>query len=249
MIREFDETLEWYRENVTTRDIGFNPDNMCLKICRTARNIPALHSTAKLAQDATPERYRIHKVRDLRKGMILYFDDPNDSNRAGHIVTMQGRVKGFDEDDMNDVLVKTNSVVSGQLVTVRASYFAKHWGDEFQFGSNYLNGMVLDVYGRQSRVEKFRRTGPNWNLRLLDRAAKAGRRDIAHKLREIDKTVDTLPNDKRRVRVAQFKKDYSERRILRMSLLNEIVQTSDPDRSVRRARNRLRQTLKSLPES
>lgn len=249
MIRDFAETLEWYRENTTTREIGFNPDNMCLKVCRTARFIPALHPTAKIAQDATPERYRVHRVRDLRKGMVLYFDDPNDSNRAGHIVTMQGRVKGFDEDDLNDVLVLTNSVVSGKLVTVRASYFQKHWGDEFQFGSNYLNGIVLDVYGRQSRVEKFRRSGPNWNLRLLDDAAKAGRRDIAHKLREIDKVIDTLSDDKRKVRVAQFKKDYRQRRILRMPLLNDIVQTSDPDRSVRRVRNRLRQTLKSLPES
>lgn len=249
MMNDWRETLEWYEKNQTARQIGYNPDGMCLKVCRDARAIGPVYPSAKVAQDATPEKYRVYKVRDLRRGMVLYFDDPNDWNRYGHVATMIGRVPGFDPDDLNDVLVETNSVKKGELVVVRASYFQKYWGDPFRFGATYLNGMVLDVPGRQSRVQVFRRSGPNFNVRLLDRAAEAGRRDVAYALRRIDEALEELPKDKRRRRIQRFVEDYEEKRILRMTLLNEIVQTTDSDGKVRRVRNKLRQILKSLPES
>lgn len=248
-MHDYQETLEWYRENQTARDIGFNPDGMCLKICRTARDIGPKYLTAKQSQDAVPPQHRVHKVRDLRKGMNLYFDDPNDSNKAGHIVTQIGRVKGFDVDDLNDVLVETNSVVSGQLVIVRATYFTKHWGDPFQFGSTWLNGQVLDVPSAQSRVYNFKHSGPNWNVRMLDRAIDAGRSELKPKVHAIDKAVADLPDDKRSSRVTAFKEAYEKHRVLRMPLLNDAVNKGDRHGTVKKDRDRLQNIIKSVPNS
>lgn len=152
-MRDFKQTLEWYQSHQTTQQIGFNPDGMCLKVCRTARGIGSMFPTAKAAQDATPWNHRVSRVADLRAGMILYFDDPKDSNTAGHIVTMVGRVKDADPNSLSDVLVWTNSVQSGRLTIVRGDYFTKNWGDPFQFGSTWLNGQVLDHWEPKPKPE------------------------------------------------------------------------------------------------
>lgn len=153
-MRNFKETLEWYRRNQRTSQIGFNPDNMCLKVVRTARGIGALYPTAKRAQDATPKKHRFTRVRDLRRGMVLYYDHPRDGNTAGHVVTMIGRVKGANPDSLHDILVETNSVKRGELVVVRGDYFQKHWGDPFQFGATWLNGKELDIPNHPNKKRK-----------------------------------------------------------------------------------------------
>lgn len=246
-MRDWKETLEWYKTHNTAREIGFNPDNMCLKVCRTAREIGPMFLTAKDCQDAVPEAYRIRRVRDLRRGDVLFFDDPKDSNKAGHIVTMVGRVKGFNWDSLDDVLVETNSVVSGKLVVVRASYFLKHWGDPFVFGSRWLNGEVLDRPDNRTRVERFRRSGPSYDMQLLEDAITKGHRsDLRPHVRRIEALVDSLPDDKRRTAIQKFKADFAKGN-LRMGLLNEIAGDGS-DREVLEVRNRLRRELKRLPE-
>lgn len=147
-MRAWKAVLEWYRSHQTASQIGFDPDGMCLKICRTAHGLNSVFPSAKAAQDATPAAHRVHKVRDLRRGMVLYYDDPRDSNRFGHIVTMIGRVKGFNPDSLHDVLVETNSVKANEVVVVRGDYFPQHWGDPFVFGATWLNGSEIDYLGR-----------------------------------------------------------------------------------------------------
>ena len=135
------EAVDWYRANeVYPAQIGFDPDGMCQKICRTARNILPGAPSALASALSTPTKYRVPKIADLRKGMVLYFDDPNDSNPYGHIVTQVGRVAGADPDSLSSILVRTNSVVSNRIVVVRADFFGKEWGDSFQFGAWWLNG-------------------------------------------------------------------------------------------------------------
>ena len=256
MTNTWQEDLEWYRNNQTTGQIGFNPDGMCLKVCRTSRGIAAKHLTAKQAQDATPKEHRFTRVRDLRKGMKLYFDDPRDSNTAGHIVTMIGRVKDFDWDSLDDILVETNSVVSGQLVVVRASYFKQHWGDSFQFGTDFLNGVVFDFYHKTKpepkperdespRVENFRDSAPNWDVKILDRAAKAGRKDLAKDVAAIEAAVKALPDDENEdSKVHDFKEAFAKDRILKMRLLNEAVKDGRVG-AVKTQRDALRVAIKS----
>jgi hypothetical protein len=82
-------------------------------------------------------------VRDLRPGMVVYFDDPHDSNPYGHIVTVAGRARGVDVRYLRSLIVWTNSVVANKIVAVRGDYFGRHWGDEFQFGATWLNGQEL----------------------------------------------------------------------------------------------------------
>lgn len=246
-MHDFRETLEWYRTHQTARQIGFDPDGMCQKVCRTARAIGSKYASAKDAQDATPLSHRVSRVRDLRRGMVLFYDDPNDSNRFGHIVTLIGRVPGFNPDALSDLLVETNSVKSNELVVVRGDYFPRYWGDKFQFGATWLNGVVLDIPSTQTPVQRFRRSGPDWNVRYLDNGVKAGRRELKPFIAKIDEAVEALPNDARNTRVMAFKKHYAKHRILKMSLLNDAVK-GGREGQVMRSRDAIRKTIKSVPD-
>lgn len=135
------EALEWYRLEQTSPP--FDPDGMCLKVCRTARNIGPMFASAKDAQDATPAKNRVSTIADIRRGMVAYYDTVGDSNPFGHIVTVAGRVKDVDRSKLESLVVWTNSVVKDQLVAVRGNYFGEHWGDKFQFGATWLNGSPL----------------------------------------------------------------------------------------------------------
>jgi len=249
-MHDLHETMVWYRENETTSEIGFNPDGQCLRVCRTARDLRAVYPSAKKSQDATPKEHRFYKVADWRKGMILYVDDPNDNNPFGHIVTILGRVKGFDPDNAHDVLVKTNSVVSGQLVVVRADYFTDHWGDKIQFASDWLNGSVLDVFTRKPAPTRvtladFADTRGKWDVKILD-AVGERRDDVRHKVRQIEKLVDELPEDTKDERVHKFKNRFEKNRVLDLSLLNDTVRDDARFTRVKEVRDGLRGIIKSV---
>lgn len=139
------ETVQWYRDHETAEQLGFDPNGMCLRICRTARNLGPVYPSAVTAQNATPAAHRVYGVADVRRGMVAYYDDPNDSNPYGHIVTVVGRDRDADPDALNSLLVRSNSVVSHEVVVVRGDYFPTHWGDSFQFAATWLNGVALDL--------------------------------------------------------------------------------------------------------
>lgn len=256
-MRNWKQTLEWYRKHQTAADLGFMPDGMCLRICRTARNLPAVYPSAVVSQKATPDEHRVHKVADLRRGMVGYFDDPNDSNQFGHIATMIGRVKGADPDDMHATLWETNSVVHGQVVVVRGDYFAQHWGDRFVFGATWLNGSVLDVPAKkkkpepapkepvgEARLENFRESRPDWNVNILDRLSEK-RPDVRRQVSLIDALVKRLPSDEKDTRVKKFKKTFEDKRVLNMELLNEAVSEGRMG-TVKAVRDRLRTVIKKI---
>lgn len=252
-MRDWKEALEWYRDNQTAAQIGFDPDGMCLKVCRTARDIPARYLTARDAQDATPSEYRIFNVANLRRGMVGFFDDPNDANRAGHIATLIGRVKGADVEDLHDTLWETNSVKANELVIVRGDYFEKFWGDKFQFGATWLNGFVLDVPARKKekgpqgkvRLNNFRQSRPDWDVKILDRLQASGAMRMRAKIAGIEKAVADLPDDVKDTRVAEFKDLFEKRRVLRMPLLNKAVEEGRSGR-VKAERDKLRTLIKSI---
>ena len=255
-MRDWKGALEWYRTHQTASQIGFNPDGMCLKVCRTARDIGPMFISAVEAQKATPKKYRVHKIRDLRRGMVGFFDDPNDSNRWGHIATMIGRVRGADPDKLSDTLWETNGVKSGELVIVRGDYFERHWGDKFKFGARWLNGKVLDLPGDKkkeppkpaepTRVTNFLESRPDWDVNILDRAIKNGRRDLVAKVAALDAAIESLPDDEGDSRVKEVKTTYKESRILHLHLLNRAVKDGRVG-AVKTARDKIRQTINSLP--
>jgi hypothetical protein len=140
------ETIDWYRNNeVWPEEIGFDPDGMCQKICRTARGIGSGYASALAQQQGTPASLRVYDVEKITRGMVLFYDDPNDANPYGHIVTVVARKKGGDRGDLSNLLVRTNSVTANKIVVVDGAYFPRYWGDKFQFAGKTLNGVVLDL--------------------------------------------------------------------------------------------------------
>lgn len=141
--RTASQAVAWYGTHRTSRQLGYNPNGMCLKICRQARNIGAVYSSALKAQNATPAAHRIKDISKIQIGHIMYYDNPRDGNPFGHIVTVVGRVAGVDRRSLSSLVVETNSVKSGEIVRVRGDYFPRYWGDQFQFAADWLNGQKL----------------------------------------------------------------------------------------------------------
>lgn len=241
------QALEWYKSNETASQIGFDPDGMCLKVCRTARDIPAKYLTARASMLATPAEHRVHSVRDLRRGMVTYFADPHDNNPADHIATLIGRVRDFDPESLHDTLHVTNSVVADRLVIVRGSYFEQHWGDDFKFGATWLNGFELDVptaAPQESKVERFHDTAPEYNLRLLARADRPKAQRI---LDQIEVQVQRLPHSPKLVRVQEFKLQVKDDRILDLRILDEAVKAGRVG-VVKTVRDEIRRLIGALPD-
>lgn len=117
---------------------------LCLSLARQAPGLPAIYPSAKAAMDATPTARR-HPLAQAKRGMVAYFDDPNDSNPFAHIVT----VSGWDGSGrtLDDLLVVSNDAKrTGGVDVVRASFFPAHWGDPFKFATDWLNGYDLPGY-------------------------------------------------------------------------------------------------------
>jgi hypothetical protein len=110
----------------------------CLSLQRQARGLPGVYPSALAAQQATPKGERVTKIADLRRGMVAFFDDPNDSNPYGHIVGVVGWRQGSRRGNLDDLLTWTNS--SDDVIMARASLYPGSWGDAFRFGATWLNG-------------------------------------------------------------------------------------------------------------
>lgn len=196
--------IDWYRANeVYPGQLDFDPDGMCLRICREARNILPGAPSALASALSTPKQYRVTKIADVRRGMVGYFDDPNDSNPYGHIVTWVARRAGYDPNTLASLLCRTNSVKSNQIVVVPGDYFERYWGDGYQFSATWLNGEPFyDLQPkpvkppkptRSTRVEKSLENLTE-TARLLRRAAaaqtEAGNTRFARVLvRDLSRTV------------------------------------------------------------
>lgn len=135
--RNTDKTLLWLREQHDSGSAQWY--QQCLRLTRTARNIGPMFPSAISAQHSTPEKYRVHKLDNVKRGMVAYFDDPNDDNPFGHVVTVQGRHVD------NSPFSWTNDVIRGKVSLVPMNYFPTHWGDSFQFAATWLNGVELDM--------------------------------------------------------------------------------------------------------
>lgn len=206
--RTTEQTIQWYRTHETTAQIGFNPNGMCLKVCRTARNIGAMFPSAISAQHATPSERRVYDLSKITKGMIGFSDDPNDSNPYGHVYTFVGRRKGFDRDDPDGLLTRTNSVISGRVSVVPLSFYARNWGDKFQFAATWLNGVVLDLPDRKPEP---RPPLPPRGVKRLERVEDILTDMIeAHRKKGHTRLVKALRRDREEIR--QTKNRYGKRR-------------------------------------
>jgi len=142
------------------------------------------------AMQATPGDHRFSSLPNVRRGMVAYWDDPNDSNPFGHITAVAGRAKD------GELLHWTNDAVAlGRVSLVRHSFFKQFWGDSFVFASDWLNGQELDLPDLkrkpahmgiggapliQEAVERLEKAAAYHRKKHHPRLVKALERDIAH---------------------------------------------------------------------
>lgn len=132
-----DEAMAYLRGQHTSGSHAWG--GMCLALQRTARDIAPMYPSAISAAHATPEEFRVYKLENVKRGMIAYWDDPNDSNPFGHITGVAGR-------DDDELLHWTNDAAGyGTVSLVHHSFFPNYWGDKFLFAATWLNGQELDM--------------------------------------------------------------------------------------------------------
>lgn len=96
----------------------------------------------------------------------------------------------------------------------------------------------------EARLENFRESRPDWDVKILDRLAPK-RSDVRRQVALIDALVKRLPDDEKDTRVKDFKDAFENRRLLKMSLLNEAVSEGRMG-TVRAVRDRLRTVIKKI---
>jgi hypothetical protein len=160
------------------RSTGANWYRMCLALQRTAREIPPLAASAYAASLLTPSKEKVHKVANLRRGMIGF---SKGSDPAGHVFEILGRRPGFDESDPNGVLTLSNDVVSGKtghVGIVTLSFYTVHWGHKFQFGATWLNGYdFADFNAKPKPVHPTLGVNYEHSIKLLKKALRAHESD------------------------------------------------------------------------
>lgn len=138
-MRTTNEAIAWLRADRKSGSRAWR--GLCQMRVRSARGIPAVYPSAFAAMVATPMSERVYNLDKITRGMVGYADDPNDSNKYGHVFTFVGRTK-----DDNTLLVDTNdALILGGGSVVRYDWFASHWGDRFQFAGTSINGFDLDL--------------------------------------------------------------------------------------------------------
>jgi hypothetical protein len=94
------------------------------------------------------------------------------------------------------------------------------------------------------RIENFRDSRPNYDVKILDRAIKHGRKDLEPKVERIERIVRRLPDEEKGL-VKQFKDGFKDNRVLQLPLLNEAVSKGRIG-EIKDARNDLRKVIKSI---
>lgn len=146
-MRDTKDTMAFLRKQRTTNSTSWK--GLCLALQRTARGLQPVYPSALSAQNATPSQHRYYDLKDVRRGMVAFFDDPSDSNPYGHITGVAGRAED------GELLHWTNDASGpGRVSLVRHSFFEKYWGDEFQFAADWLNGYELDMPERPVKPPK-----------------------------------------------------------------------------------------------
>lgn len=134
-----EETMAFLKGQATSGSTAWQAK--CLQLQRTARGLPAVYPSALAAAEATPKDRRVTAQSAVVRGMVAFWDDPNDSNPYGHITAVAGR-----DPKTGELLHWTNDAAGpGRVSLVRHSFFPQYWGDSFLFASDWLNGYDLDL--------------------------------------------------------------------------------------------------------
>lgn len=158
---------------------------LCLALQRTARGIGPMFPSAISAAHATPQEFRVYDRSKVKRGMVAYFDDPNDSNPYGHIVGVSGWTK-------NEYLLDWTNDASGpgRVSLVRDTFFPNYWGDKFLFAATWLNGAELDM-GKPVKPQE-----PHLGKRLEHAIEDLNKAIAYHKMHDHPALVKALRRDR-----------------------------------------------------
>lgn len=196
--RTTDETAAWLKGQHDSGSSAWY--EKCLMLQHDARNIPALYPSAFAAMVATPESERVYKVSDLRRGMVAYSDNPNDSNPFGHIYFIAGW-KGSSRSDPNELMTWTNDALRhGGVDLVPITWYLTHWGVPFKFGATWLNGYDFSEFNKPAKPVHGT-LGSNYEHAIAD----IEKAIVSHKKTHDDRIVNALNRD-----LARMKKHYKK---------------------------------------
>lgn len=142
---------------------------MCESLQRQAHGFDAAFASAYAHMIATPASERIDP-REAPVGAFIFCDDPNDSNRYGHVV---GKWSREHDDDVESIPVVTNDVNDsetgydpGNVTVVPLGWFPRYWGDSIKFATLWFGGDEIPTFTPESGKEDT----AEWIHKAIDRA-------------------------------------------------------------------------------
>lgn len=146
---------------------------MCESLQRSAHAFPGMFASAYAHMVATPVSERIHPL-DAPDSAFIFVDDPNDSNRYGHIVGKWGDAKTPGQQDTipvvtNDVNDTKVSYDYGNVTVCPLGWFPAHWGDAVQFATLWFGPKEIETVAPQP-PETGAQDTERWVKAAIDRA-------------------------------------------------------------------------------
>ena len=140
---------------------------MCESLQRQAHGFEAAFASAFAHMIATPMSERIHPL-DAPVSSFIFVDDPNDSNKFGHVVG-----KWAHDSVLENIPVVTNDVTDGEtgydpgnVTIVPLGWFPRHWGDAIQFATTWFGGTEIPTF----TPGEAQRGTEAWVLKAIERA-------------------------------------------------------------------------------
>lgn len=189
---------------------------MCESIQRQAHGFDAAFGSAYAHMVATPKSERMDP-REAPRTAFIFVDDPNDSNRYGHVVGKwdvgTGSLEGIPV-VTNDVSDSEGGYDPGNVTVVPLGWFPRHWGDAIQFATTWFGGDEIPTF-TPAPPESGKEDTAEWVQVAIERARvvkemmrkairdnndithpaheRALRRELAHQQSVIDSLKQLLP--------------------------------------------------------
>lgn len=156
---------------------------------------------------------------------------------------------------LGDGMVRsTDAGGAGRVASVHLSWVEQNWGMQYLGWSETITGIMIPPAPpapkpKPTRLSHFHAQRPFYDLKKVERAAKAGRKDRDYEkiLSRIRTAVRQLPEDKGNTRVFQFVQSYTNNHVLRMHLLHKAVNNGRHG-VVEHVRDELRHQIALIPK-
>lgn len=143
---------------------------MCESLQRQSHGFAARFASAYAHQVATPRSERL-SIKEAPVGAFIFVDDPNDSNRFGHIVGKwaQGETEADTPVVTNDVTDSQSGYDPGNVTVCPLGWFPTHWGDNIRFATVWFGSDSIPLKDDKP-PESAQQDTRDWIKRSIERA-------------------------------------------------------------------------------